>query len=195
VLGPLFFYNSLCCFFVGKRFAEDPRTIAQSWIENHVVGGSVMESSAGSPHWEKLPGLNAVELDAGDSEWSKVQGSDVTDLRMPHASGRPELFAKIFQNDPWMRQHAADYEGEADERLFTLEELLKRKPSFITVYSSDYQVPSTAVRNYYSDMLQGKFPYEVVFDEQTREPPRWVYPRDIDFLSGRITILARRPRS
>jgi hypothetical protein len=42
------------------------------------------------------------------------------------------------------------------------------------------------------DLLAGKFPYDIVFDGQTVDPPRWVYPRNIDFLSGRITILARR---
>jgi hypothetical protein len=152
-----------------------------------------MESSAGSPHWRKLAALNAVEFDAEEPSWSKAQDVDVIDLRMPHASGRPELFARIFQDDLWMREQASAYEDEANERLFTFAELSKRKPDLITVYSSDYQVPSAAVRNYYSDLLAGKFPYDIVFDGKTREPPRWVYPRDIDFLNGRITILARRP--
>ena len=193
VLVPLLLYNCLCCFYVGKRFTQDPRTSAQFWIERHCARGLIVESSAGSPHWHKLPKFNAVESDAEEPNWNKAQRVDVIDLRMPHASGRPELFARIFQDDPWIRQHAPDYEDEANERLFTFAELSKRKPDLITVYSADYQVPSAAVRNYYSDLLQGKFPYDIVFDGQTRRPPRWVYPRNIDFLDGRIAILARRP--
>src|SRR5262249_15203985 len=95
--------------------------------------------------------------------------------------------------DPWIRQHAKEYEGEADERLFTLDALEKRKPQLITVYSSDYEVPSPLVRKYYSDLLAERFPYDIAFDADSKEPPRWVYPRDIDFLRGRITILIRRP--
>lgn len=193
ILFPIFFYNSLCCFFVGKRFGEDPRMSAQSWVEKHIPASSLMESSADSPHWRMLPGFNAVELDAAKPNWSKAKANDVIDLRMPYASGRPELFAKIFQNDPWIREHAKEYEEEADERLFTLGALEKRKPQFITVHSSDYQVPSPLIRKYYSDLLAQKFSYDIVFDAESKEPPHWVYPRNIDFLQGRITILVRRP--
>ncbi len=191
LLLPLLFYNSVCCLFVGKRFAEDPRTEAQSWIIHHTFHGYVLESSSGAPHWEKLPGLNAVELDAASPNWSRADGGDVIDLRMPHASGRAELFARIFQDNPWMKKHGSDYEKETDESLFTGTELRQRNPNIVAVYSSDYQVPSDKVRNYYLDLLAGKFPYDIVFDGQTVDPPRWVYPRNIDFLSGRITILAR----
>jgi hypothetical protein len=189
---PLLFYNSVCCLFVGKRFAEDPRTEAQSWIIHHTFPGYILESSSGAPHWEKLSGFNAVELDAASLNWSGAAAGDVIDLRMPHASGRAELFARIFQDNPWMKKHGSDYEKETDESLFTETELRQRNPNIVTVYSSDYEVPSDKVRNYYFNLLAGKFPYGIVFDGQTVDPPRWVYPRSIDFLSGRITILARR---
>jgi hypothetical protein len=191
LLLPLLFYNSVCCLFVGKRFTEDPRTEAQSWIIQHTSPGYVLESSSGTPHWEKLPGLNAAELDAASPNWSRTDGSNVVDLRMPHASGRAELFARIFQDNPWMKKHGSDYDKETDESVFTETELRQRNPNIVAVYSSDYQVPSDKVKNYYLDLLAGKFPYRIVFDGQTVDPPRWVYPRNIDFLSGRITILAR----
>ena len=193
LLFPIFFYNSLCCFFVGKQFTEDPRMVAQFWIEKQIAPGSVIESGAGSPHWKMLPGLKVAELYVAKPNWSKNEGNDVIDLRMPHANGRPDLFAKIFANDPWIWQHAKEYEGDADEQLFTLDSLEKRNPQVITVYSSDYEVPSVLVRKYYSDLLEQKFPYDIVFDGKSKEPPRWVYPRVIDHLRGRITILARRP--
>lgn len=84
-------------------------------------------------------------------------------------------------------------EGNPSESLFTLDELLKRNPKILTVYSSDYGVPSALVRKYYSDLLDQEFPYDIVFDAEAKEAPRWVYPLDIDFLRGRMTILVRRP--
>ena len=194
LLLPLFFYNSVCCLFVGKRFTEDPRTQAQSWIIRHTSPGNVLESSSGTPHWEKLPGLNAVELDAASPNWGRAAGRNVIDLRMPQANGRAELFARIFQDSPWMKKHGSDYDKKTDESIFTEIELRQRNPNIVTVYSSDYQVPSDKVRNYYLDLLAGKFPYRIVFDGETVDPPRWVYPRTIDFLRGRITILARQPK-
>ncbi|MEY2531009.1 MAG: hypothetical protein QOI96_1094 [Verrucomicrobiota bacterium] len=193
ILVPLLLYNSICCFFVGKRFSEDPRSDAQLWIQNHAVGGTVMESSAGTPHWEKLPRPKIVELDAAKPNWNKTRAAEVIDLRVPHANGRAQLFAKIFANKPWIGEEAKRFEGDPDENLFTRDALLKRNPQIVSVYSSDYGVPSITVKNYYSDLLAGKFPYDTVFDGETQDPPRWVYPRDIDFLRGRITILMRRP--
>jgi len=62
----------------------------------------------------------------------------------------------------------------------------------ISVYSWNYRVPSDTVRKYYSDLLLGKFPYIIVFDAETAPVPAWIYPRTIDFLAGRITILQRK---
>ena len=76
--------------------------------------------------------------------------------------------------------------------MFTREQLSNRNPDIVTVYSSDYNVPSQVVNKYYAEMLEGKFSYDIAFDAKTKEAPRWVYPRDIDFLAGRIIILTRR---
>ena len=193
LLVPVLLYNAVCCLFVGKRFSEDPRTDAQRWIVNHALRGCVLESNGEVPRWEKLPGLRMRELDAANPKWDEARGYDAIDLRMPPVHGRYELFSKMFQDDEWLRNYARKFEGEPDERLFTREELLKRNPDFVSVYSTDYEIRNAAVRNYYSDLLQGRFPYDIVFDAQTIDSPRWVYPRDIDFLRGRIIILARRP--
>jgi len=192
VVVPLLLYNAVCCFYVGHRFREDPRTAAQSWVQTHARAGTLLESSAGSPHWEKLPRPKIRELDAQKPNWSRAAGYDVIDLRMAHANGRAQLFARIFPDQPWIVEKAKQSEGEPDETLFTADALLKRNPQFVCVYSSDYGVPDATVRSYYADLLDGTFPYDIVFDGQTSQPPRWVYPRDIDFLSGRMTILARR---
>ena len=193
ILVPLLLYNALCCLLVGKRFASDPRMGAQRWLESHARAGLIIESSAMSPHWAKLPRLMAAEIQAANPNWERAKGFDAVDWRMPYAFGRLQLFKKVFRDDPWIQEHVAQYEIEADERLYTLEELLKRNPSLITVHSIDYSISNSAVKSYYSDLLEGKFPYEIAFDREAIEPPRWAYPRNIDFLNGRMTILKRRP--
>ncbi len=193
ILAPVLLYNCVCCFFVGQRFASDPRSTAQVWLENHAYPGLVIESSAASPHWAKLPLLKAVEVSVANPNWSKAQGANVIDLRMPRAIGRLELFRKAFRDDPWIQRHVADYEKMPDERLYTREELLRRAPDMVTVHSLDYGISTSPVKTYYANLLAGRFPYQIAFDGETVEAPRWVYPRNIDFLKGRMTILTRRP--
>jgi hypothetical protein len=59
------------------------------------------------------------------------------------------------------------------------------------VHSWDYEVPGEIVPKYYSDLIDGKLGYHVTFDRTTPATPAWVYPREIDFLAGRMTILVR----
>ena len=195
ILVPILLYNCACCWSVGKRFSKDPRSKAQAWVERHARRGLVIESSAESPRWTKLPGIRGIELLASIPPPAAGKDVEVVDWRMPYAYGRLPLFRRIFKDDPWIQKHVAEYEIEADERLFTRAELLQRNPNLVVAYSSDYHVPSVAVRKYYADLLAGKLPYDIVFDADTPEPPRWAYPANIDFLRGRITILKRRAAS
>ena len=117
-------------------------------------------------------------------------GGETTDLRLPHMSGRVELFRKIFAE--WVQPYVAEKEKNPDEGLFTAAALEKRDPDYISVYSWNYQVPSETVRKYYGDLLAAKFPYVIVFDAETARVPAWTYPSTIDFLAGRITILQRK---
>ena len=184
---PIFAYNCVCSAAVGKRFVHDPRTDAQVWVQRHFHRDLVMESSAESPRWAKMPGLNFQEISAG----LPAPATGAIDWRMPYAYGRLSLFRKIFQNDRWMQEHVAQHEIEGDESLFTAARLQRRHPKFVAIYSSDYQVPSEAVRRYYLDLLEGKSGYRINFDGATAAPPRWSYPQRIDFLAGRMTILTR----
>jgi hypothetical protein len=86
----------------------------------------------------------------------------------------------------------AEKEGHAEEALFTTAALRKRNPNYIAIYSLDYKVPSETVRRYYGDLLVGNLPYAIKFDAETPPAPAWIYPRTIDFLQGRITILQRK---
>ena len=169
---PVLTYNCLCSYLVGKRFNDDPRMKAQLWMIKNVPPGSVIESSGTCPQWSKLPDFDASEI------------------RLPHMTGRLELFQKTFPQ--WVQPLVAENEANPDPRLFTAAALEKRNPNYITIFSPDYRVPSETVRRYYGDILTGKFPYAIVFDGDIPSAPKWIYPRTIDSLSGRIIILQRK---
>jgi hypothetical protein len=190
LLLPVLIYNCLCSYLVGKRFNDDPRLKAQLWMVKNVPRGSVIESSATSPRWSKLPNFDAHEVDFGQPDRSSPSAGDIIDLRLPHVSGRLELFRKVFPK--WVQPLVAENERNPDQELFTAAAFEKRNPDYISVYSPDYRVPSETVRRYYGDLLTGKLPYTIVFDGETPRVSAWIYPRTIDSLRGRITILQRK---
>lgn len=190
LLLPVLIYNCVCSYLVGKRFNDDPRLKAQLWMVNNVPRGSVIESSGTCPHWSKLPNFDASEINLGRPDRPSPPAQDITDLRLPLMPGRVELFRKVFPE--WVQPLVAEKEGNPDPGLFTAAALEKRNPNYITIYSPDYRVPGEMVRRYYGDLLTGKFPYAIVFDADTPRAPKWIYPRTIDHLRGRITILQRK---
>jgi hypothetical protein len=190
LLLPVLIYNCLCSYLVGQRFNDDPRLKAQLWMMSNVAPGSVIESSGTSPHWSKLPNFDGHEMNLARLDDPIPPARDITDLRLPHMPGRIELFRKVFPE--WVQPLVAEREGHADQALFTAAALSKRNPNYIAIYSLDYKVPSETVRRYYGDLLAGNFPYAIAFDGETLPAPAWIYPRTIDFLQGRITILERK---
>jgi hypothetical protein len=190
LLLPVLIYNCLCSYLVGKRFNDDPRLKAQLWMVKNVPPGSVVESSGTCPHWSQLPNFDAHEIHLGRPDEPIPPARDITDLRLPHMPDRVELFGKVFPD--WVQPLVAEREGHPDQELFTAAALEKRNPDYIAVYSLDYNVPGEIARRYYGDLLTGKFPYAIVFDRDTPRAPAWIYPRTIDMLRGRITILQRK---
>jgi len=190
LLLPVLIYNCLCSYLVGKRFNDDPRLKAQLWVVKNIPTGSVVESSGTSPHWSKLPDFDGHEINLGRLDDPIPSAQDITDLRLPHMPGRVELFGKVFPQ--WVQPLVAEKEGHPDQALFTAAALGKRNPNYIAVYSLDHKVPGETVRQYYDDLLAGKFPYAIAFDGQTPRSLAWIYPRTIDSLRGRITILQRK---
>ena len=190
--APILIYNCVCSYYVGRRFNDDPRMPAQVWMEANVKAGSRIESSAGSPHWRHLPGLDAVEVQVGKPPGKKIPPGKVVDLRMPYANGRAVLFERAFKGNRWVEGQAAAHEGSYDEQLFSLKELLARNPDFVTIDSHDYRVPSETVKSYYHNLMQEKFPYRIVCDRQSPSVPQWIYPRVIDFLQDRTILLVRK---
>ena len=190
LLVPVLIYNCICSYLVGKRFNNDPRLEAQLWMVKNVPQGSVVESSGTCPHWSSLPNFDAHEIHLGRTDDPIPPARDITDLRLPHMPGRVELFREVFPD--WVQPLVAEKEGHADPRLFTAAALANRNPDYLAIYSADYNVPDKTVRRYYGDFLTGKFPYAIVFDRSTPRAPEWIYPRAIDSLRGRITILQRK---
>lgn len=192
VLVPVLLYNAVCSFYVGEWFRNDPRMPAQVWMESNVPAGSRIESSASSPHWAKLPRLNAFETNADDPRLDQAKAKRTVDLRMPRPNNRFEIFSRVFAGDENMIETAREREKLPDLRYFSADALHKRDPGFVSVSPVDSSTNIEGVRQYYDQMLRGEFPYVVVFDRSSPPPPRWAYPREISYLPHRLTILARK---
>jgi len=174
-LAPVIVYNCIASFFVGVRFADDPRMAAQTWVRQHIPAGSSIESTDACPSWNKLPEVKVAEQSA------------------PKSNERGALFAKIFGDNPWVSERLEEKEGHVNEDDFTEASLVKRNPAYIAVDSFAYEWTSDErVRAYYKDLVDGKYPYDVVFDLESPPFPNWVYPRNMDFLQNRIRILQKR---
>ncbi len=183
VLSLLLLYSVVCSYYVGKRFAEDPRMHAQAWVAAHVPPGSHMESSKYTPSWNAYPGI------------------EVDDVRMPTVSGRGRLFAREFGEKSWVGQTAeARDANDAGDQWYRAEALAQRRPDFIALdnlYTDRYTVGGAGdlypeTHAFLTDLFAGKLGYHTVFDEAASGPPSpWVYPHEILILDNRITILAR----
>jgi 4-amino-4-deoxy-L-arabinose transferase-like glycosyltransferase len=194
LLAPVLLYDIVCSWLVGSRFASDARLAAQVWFATNLPPAARIESSFSSPHWAKLSALNAAQVQADTADWTQAAGAPVIDIRMPVLTGRAQLFQQMFADNELVRREAAQQEGDADEHLFTHEALVSRNPDFITVHSFDCVSPVAAQRGYYVELLSGNAGYRKVFQRQSESPPRWIYPRDIEFVGGGIVILAKSGR-
>jgi hypothetical protein len=173
-LIPVLAYNCLCSFYVGIRFADDPRMAAQTWVRSHLTAGESIESTQACSDWNRLPGMHLDERHA------------------PNSNERAALFAKVFSNNPWVSNSLVEREGIVNPANFTLAALQARNPQYLALDSLVYGgLTPGPIDSYFSDLLAGHYPYRIVFDLQSPPDPAWVYPRRIDFLQNRITILER----
>jgi 4-amino-4-deoxy-L-arabinose transferase-like glycosyltransferase len=174
-------YNALCSFYVGKRFAEDPRIIAMHWVKTRIPANSSIESTAYVPNW-------------------KAAGARVHDQRLPLVTGRRAIFEEAFRENPWMLARVRRIEEEKPADAYSENQLKVRKPDFIAINSLYYnrffsgkssrQYPF--VREYFQNLLNGQYGYKVVFDRTTPIPSAWFYPRSILFVDNRMVILQRK---
>ena len=121
---------------------------------------------------------------------------------MPFVTGRERLFERVFPGNAFINGSEATRRA-AEERLrwYSVAELTRRDPDYVVVNSLYYGrfldpglrselYPS--MREYFETLLGERSPYRIVFDRRSPAVPALVYPRDIDFLANRATILAKR---
>jgi hypothetical protein len=175
-------YNALASFWVGARFAHDPRMAAEDWVAAHVPAQATIESSQYTPHWNLLPGIA------------------VDDVRMPAVSARAGVLSRVFKSDPSMLDEVARREGDAGIEWYSPEALARRRPLIVALdskYFDRFLRDEVAGREYprvhdfMAALLAGTLGYHVVFDATAEGSPRWLYPREIDFVDSRIVILQR----
>jgi hypothetical protein len=177
-------YNIVCDFYVGSRFLDDPRTHVVSWAK------------------ENIPENSSIEADQYTPSLAGASGKNLKETTTPNVSGREKIFAQIFNNDPFIVGSEEDRKREEQQIAFySLKELMKRKPDFVafnSLYYNRFTEPGLkqdlypTMNNYFQQLLAEKYPYKIVFDEESKHAPRWVYPREIDFLYNRVTIFARK---
>jgi hypothetical protein len=173
-------YNLSASYWVGKRFAEDPRMSAQSWVAAHIPAGGSVESSAYTPHWNLYPGVQ------------------VADVRIPAVSGRNRLFARALSGS-WAAQVTQSRESDAGLAWYQSAALAERKPEFValdSLYTDRYLFDDEGelypeMRAYLKDLYAEKLGYRIVLDRASAGSPRWLYPREMDFVDNRLVILQR----
>lgn len=181
LLSILLSYNFVCDFYVGKRFAEDPRMEAQEWVKRNIPSNSSIEVSRFVPSWNLLLGVNLKEE------------------KMPFVSGRKRIYEDIFLPNSWVIKEASKREAENAETIewYSLEELMKRRPNYLAInskyygrfFDGQYAVHYPFMRKFFADLLNGQYPYEIVFDRASQPVPKIIYPQRIEFVDNEITIL------
>jgi hypothetical protein len=142
-------------------------------VRTHLANGASIESAGVCPRWNKLPG---VKLDARKAPNSNVRGA---------------LFSKIFAGNKLVMNMVAVSERPVNEADFTFEALQKRNPEYMAIGFDPYSVTDGPQRTLYTGLVEGRYPYRIVFDLQSPSVSEWIYPKDIDYLQNCITILRR----
>ncbi len=167
---PITVYNCICSFYVGIRFEDDPRMAAQTWVRTHLARGTSIESAA-CPDWNRLPD---VDLDM---------------RKGPRIDTRGPMFTRMFGDNQWIMDKVTKPKSTAAD--FTLEALQKRNPEYMAVACDPSGAGTGPDVEFYNNLLEGRFPYAIVFDLQWPPIPDFIYPKYIDLFGNRITILHR----
>lgn len=175
-------YNLLSSYWVGRRFAEDPRMQALDWVAHTVRPGSTVESSTYTPNWNAYPGIR------------------VDNRPMPLVSGRTRFFAELFKGQDHILTIVRTKELDRDLRWYTADALAQRRPDYLALNSMYYErfLVGPLVNLYpemnqhMSRLLRGELGYDIAFDCVAKPSPRWLYPEEIEYVDSRLVILRRR---
>ena len=176
---PILAYGVVSSILVGARFNNDPRMLAQEWVIGHIDAGVVMETmNSHVPRFDKLPSVHLKHISA------------------PYISPRSRMFLDKFEE---MQDLVRTHDPDDTSGWYTGDRLKRRNPDYVAINSLAYQeflsgtyaakFPDLAA--FFNSLLSEQLGYQIVFDQKSESPPWWVYPRRIDFLDNRMTILAR----
>ena len=178
---PLVAYWVLCSVYVGYRLVSDPRMEAQIWVSKNVAPGSIVESTSFSPRWSRLPDVT------------------ITSVRMPRVSGRAKVFSRQLSNNELVLDKLNIDADERNVSWYNVDELGRRNPDYLALNSGSYDrflsgfaaQDYPEIRAFFEQALAEQSGYRIVFDMTKEEPLKFVYPRQIQFISSRMTILRR----
>ncbi|WP_414576208.1 ArnT family glycosyltransferase [Anabaena sp. CCY 9402-a] len=178
-------YNTVCSLYVGKRFSDDPRMVAQEWVKRNIPELSSIENTAYIPTWNRLPGVK------------------LKSRNMPFISGRGKLFQEIltskFKEDSWIiKRWRESQKSDQNLNFYSQEDLAKRRPKYIAINSLYYErffnnanlkelYPE--INQFFNSLISEEYSYKKIFDQESKIPPAWAYPHNIDFLHNRTIIL------
>jgi hypothetical protein len=158
--------------------------LAQEWVKSSIPKLSSIENTAYIPTWNRLPGVR------------------LKSRNMPFISGRGKLFEKDltskFKPDSWIiKRWRESQKSDQSLKFYSPEALVNRKPEYIAINSLYYErfFNNASLKQLYPEMNQffnslinEEYPYKKIFDQESKLPPVWAYPQDIDFLHNRTTI-------
>lgn len=118
--------------------------------------------------------------------------------------GYPVVLATIFCillglfNIKHKKKKKKDIKDEYNKQVLQLswyskDRLIYRKPDFVTFDNWSYKTyDQPEVKKYYEDLIRNKIPdYQVVFNENDKKIPQWIYPQNINFVESQIVVSKR----
>ena len=171
ILGAVVSYNFYASIDAGLRFAKDPRMEAVAWVSTNVPAGATIENSYATD-WRRIP----------ERKYHVEQ--------MPAATGRTELFTKIFGNQKTIQEGLDRFEICFTSQTFQEAGLASRKPDFVafTTQVLEWSGDDDA-QPFYAGLDREEFGYSNVYEKQARERWPFSYSQHIDFLVDRMVIL------
>lgn len=167
-------YNVFCSFVLDLRFLSDPRLKAQKFAIREFPANSTIENSY-APSWQLLPGL-------------KVRVHE-----MPNATGRSEVFSKIFGSNNVITKGIEKFDpANYSKDTFTATGLAKRNPDYVAYSNQVFQFSGdNDAQRFYAALDRGELGYKKIFECVWMPRVPWTYPTEVDFLADRMVILKR----
>lgn len=172
LVAALCLYGLASAFFVSRLFTQDPRMLALEWAESHLPEVCTLDASNGSPKWRRLkPGITVNDFPVGLE--------------------RNQRFSQTLANNDWVKARLAENLANHRPEFFSVAELTRRNPDFITVDALAMQ--DSIAGPFLRQLVDGRLGYSTVFKKDAPISPSWVFPRRPSALPATFYILAKSP--